>query len=246
MAGYSKRMLAIFDRLESVAYSQARHIFPISHYVKENLINHYGIPPQKITVVGTGLGVIKPFYGTKDYCNKKILYVAKGRLQDKGGELAMESFRRALELDPQLQLTIVGSEEANKYRENRNVTVLGFVSLQELQELFDSHSLFLMPALNEPWGLVYLEAMACKMPIMGLNRNGFPELSGDGKYGFAIQELDPDVLCHALVNAFRSPERLCEMGEHAQRNCLREYSWENTVTRMLAAIEGDTSSCVNS
>jgi glycosyltransferase involved in cell wall biosynthesis len=115
--------------------------------------------------------------------------------------------------------------------------VLGFVSVEELQELFNTHSLFLMPALNEPWGLVYLEAMACKMPIMGLTRNSFPELSGHGKYGFAIDEADPAMLAHALVEAFRNPERLKEMGEQGQRFCLSTFSWNKTVDRILEVVQ---------
>lgn len=239
MESYSERMVTLFDRLEEHAYSQMNHIFPISHYVKENLIEYYRVPPEKITVVGTGLGVINPFSGKKDYSARKILFAAKGRFRDKGGELVIEAFRRALEVDPHLKLTIVGSEEAEGFDKCPNITALGFIPLQDLQELFDTHSLFLMPALNEPWGLVYLEAMACKMPIIGLKRNSFPEISGYGKYGFNIEEADPAVMANVLVDAFRNPERLKEMGEQAQAYCLGQFSWEKTVNRILSVIEGD-------
>ncbi|MCL0069463.1 glycosyltransferase family 4 protein [Dehalococcoidia bacterium] len=239
MDNYSKRAVAIFDRLENRAYSQMNHIFPISNYVKENLINHYNVPSKNITVVGTGLGVIKPFEGEKDYSDRKILFVAKERFSDKGGELVIAAFRRALEVDSKLQLTIAGCKEGEKFATCPNVTSLGFIPLQSLQKLFDTHSLFVMPALNEPWGLVYLEAMACKMPIMGLNRNSFPELSGYGRYGFCIEDASPATLASALVEAFRNPERLKKMGEQAQAFCLAEFSWEKTVNRILEVIETD-------
>ncbi len=234
----SRRMTMLFDDLEKQAYAQVKHIFPISHYVKDNLVNYYGIPAEKITVVGTGLGVINPFHGEKDYSNRKILFVAKGRFKDKGGDLVMAAFEKALAIDPYLQLTIVGSEEAKKFESHPNINVLGFVSLEELQALFDSHSLFLMPAFNEPWGLVYLEAMVCKMPIMGLERNSFPELSGNGRFGFNITSEDPAVLGDAIVDAFSDLTRLHEMGAKAQAYCLQQFSWENTVNRMMNIIEG--------
>ena len=88
------------------------------------------------------------------------------------------------------------------------------------------------------WGLVYLEAMVCKMPIMGLERNSFPELSGNGRVGFNIASEDPAVLGDAIVDAFRDPSRLHEMGAKAQAYCLQQFSWENTVSRMLSVIEG--------
>jgi glycosyltransferase involved in cell wall biosynthesis len=232
-----KKNLKRIDTIEKRAYEEVEHIFAIGAYVKENLIHHYSIKPEKITVVGTGLGVIKPFTGEKDYSNKKILFTAKGRFKDKGGELVVKAFEKALEADPELQLTIVGCEDGHQYKEMTNVTTMGFIPLAELQKLFETHSLFFMPAFYEPWGLVYLEAMSCKMPVMGLNRNSFPEISGYGKYGFVIDDSDPVAAAKAMVDAFREPEKLKIMGETAQKYCLEEFTWEKVIDRIVKVQE---------
>lgn len=226
-----------FEDLEKRAYRDAQHIFPISEHVKENLVSHYGIPEQKITVVRTGLGVIKPFSGEKDYTEHRILFTAKARFKDKGGELVVAAFREAVKADPALRLTIVGNDESVKYRDCPNITTLGFVPLAKLQELFDTHSLFMMPAIYEPWGLVYLEAMSCKMPIMGLNRNSFPELSGYGQYGFAIDEPDPKAIAKTIVDIFSDCTRLKQMGESAQSHVLSNYTWEKSVDDICRVVE---------
>ena len=241
MERYTGRQVALFDRLERRCYEQVEHIFPISEYVRQNLIAHYGVPPGKVTVVGTGLGVIRPFTGVKDHAARRILFVAKGRFEDKGGDLVMAAFAKARETDPGLRLTVVGSEHAMKYAGDPGVTVLGFIPLGDLQALFDTHSLLLMPALNEPWGLVYLEAMACKMPIMGLARNSLPELSGHGRYGFVIDEADPAAIARMLVDAFADTARLKLMGEQAQARCLEQFTWARTVDRILEVIERNAS-----
>ena len=93
-----------------------------------------------------------------------------------------------------------------------------------------------MPSINEPWGLVYLEALACKMPIIGLNRNSFPEISADGKYGFMIDEPDSDRLSEILIDAFSDTQRLEEMGIQGQDYCLKNFSWNNTVTKIVETI----------
>ena len=93
-----------------------------------------------------------------------------------------------------------------------------------------------MPAINEPWGLVYLEAMACKMPIVGLNRNSFPEISGFGEYGFSVMEGTPDQLADTISKAFESPSRLKEMGTAAQNYCLSNFTWESTVNKIVDQI----------
>ena len=100
---YSDRTHAMYDKLERTSYAQMHHIFSISEYVKQNLVEHYGVPAEKITVVGTGLGAIQPFQGRKVYESKKILFTAKGRFRDKGGHLVIKAFERALANRPQSQ-----------------------------------------------------------------------------------------------------------------------------------------------
>lgn len=113
----------------------------------------------------------------------------------------------------------------------------GFIPIEELQDIFNNSSLFLMPAINEPWGLVYLEALACKMPIIGLNRNSFPEISEYGKYGFGLDNANPEELAKIILNAFDNPEQLKEMGQKAQEYCLNKFSWNNTVSKIIKTIE---------
>jgi len=236
MDGYKDRLLKDAENLERKSYAQMEHIFPISEYVKENLITHYGINPDKITVVGTGLGVIKPYFGKKDYSNGKILFAAKGRFEDKGGSLVLEAFNIALKNNPNLELIIVGQNEYTEKINLPNVKTYGFIPIDELQNIFNESSLFLMPAINEPWGLVYLEALSCKMPIVGLNRNAFPEISGNGEFGFGINEADPIKLSEILINAFSNPQKLAEIGIKGQEFCLKKFTWSNTVSKIIDTI----------
>lgn len=236
MADYSQRMVEEAEKLEKKSFQTIDHIFSVSAYVRENIIEHYGIDPAKITVVGTGLGIIQPYFGPKDYTNGQILFVAKGRFADKGGPLVLEAFQRAQQQNPNLKLTIVGQKEYPAAFDLPNLTTYGFVEIEKLQSLFETHSLFLMPALNEPWGLVYLEALACQMPIVGLDRNSFPEISGNGLYGIALKDTDPAALAELLLKCFASPEMLKSMGRAGQEYVLEKYSWEKTVDVILGKI----------
>lgn len=237
MKGYTKKLLKDAEKLERKAYNQMEHIFPISEYVKDNIVTHYGINPKKITVVGTGLGVIKPYFGLKDYSNGKILFAAKGRFEDKGGPLVLEAFIIALRSNPNLELIIVGQNEYAERIDLPNVKVYGFIPIEELQNIFNESSLFLMPAINEPWGLVYLEALACKTPIVGLNRNSFPEISRKGEYGFGLIEADPNKLSEILIKAFSDCQKLEDIGIKGQEYCLKNFSWNNTVLKIINTIE---------
>ncbi len=236
-AKYSDKLLKDAEDLEKRSYEQMEHVFTTGEYVRQNLIDHYGLSADRITAVGTGLGVITPFFGEKDYSCKKILFVAKREFEDKGGYLVLEAFKIAYERARDIELTIVGQDKYLEQMHASGVKISGFIQVQELQELFNNSSLFILPAFYEPWGLVYLEAMACGLPIIGFNRNSFPEISANGKYGFGLNSDNPEELAEIILNAFSDPERLSEMGQNAQKYCLDKFSWEYVVARIVQVIE---------
>lgn len=237
--GFSSKNIKDVNDLEIRAYKNATHIFSISEYVKQNLITKYHISSDRISVVGTGTGVIKPYFGLKHYTNGKILFAAKGRFKDKGGDLVLESFYKVLKEYPNLKLSIVGQNDYSSQINHPNIDTYGFISIDELQELFNSHSLFLMPAINEPWGLVYIEAMLCKMPIVGLNRNSFPELSGYGKYGFGIDTIDSDLLAKIIIDLIGNPSKLESVGNDCQSFAVSEFTWGKTVKMICSVVLTD-------
>lgn len=225
------------DELEQAAYNQVEHIFPIGRYVTGNLVDHYGVDPARITPVGSGLNTITPYFGEKDYQNGYILAVAKARFEDKGGSLLLEAFRLARRTHPDLKLVVVGSPGNAKFAlEATNVVFTGFVPAHDLQRLFEEASLFAMPALNEPWGLVYLEALACRTPILGLARNALPEMTGSGRYGFLVDDATPEAVASALLGAVSDPVRLRRMGVEGQAHCLKTYSWDAVAERIATRI----------
>lgn len=234
--GFSRRLLRDAEILERKTYAQMTHIFPIAEYVREDLISHYGISPDKITVVGTGLGVIQPYHGPKDYTNGKIVFAAKGRFEDKGGHLALAAFERAVKVKPELEMIVVGKNDYSDKIDHPGIRTYGYLPVDELQKIFNKGSLFLMPAISEAWGLVYLEALACRMPIVGLNRKSFPEISGYGKYGFGLDEPDPVQLGDLLVEAFNRPDQLAAMGDSGQKYCAERFTWKQVVRRIIEAV----------
>jgi glycosyltransferase involved in cell wall biosynthesis len=233
----SKRLSEDIEELDRASYHAVDHIFTIAHYVREDLMAHYGIAGDKITVVGSGRGSIVPFKGEKDYAGGPILFVARQRFADKGGEALLAGFVLARQKSPDLRLVIVGREEyKQRFSGLPGVTVHGEVPLADLQTLFEQASLFAMPAANEPWGLVYLEALSCQVPILGLRRLSLPEITRDGRYGFCLENAEPATIAEALCWAFADPAALAEMGAAGQAYCLETFTWERTVTIILDTI----------
>jgi glycosyltransferase involved in cell wall biosynthesis len=222
---------------ERAAVAAVDRFFPVSEFVADCLVEEYGVPRDRITVVGTGLGRVEPLRSEKDYSTGRLLMVAQQRFTDKGGFLLIEALRLARRSNPRLHLTLVTSPGMRrKILGAEGVTVASDLAWEQLQRLFYQAALYAMPAPCEPWGLVYLEALACKTPILALNRAAQPELAGHGRFGFLIDDASPQAVADGLLEAVSDSARLRRMGEQGQEHTLRQYSWERTARRILEVI----------
>ncbi|SMF58774.1 Glycosyltransferase involved in cell wall bisynthesis [Tistlia consotensis] len=229
-----------FEELEHQAYDQASHIFTFGRYVRDNLIGHYGVAPERVTAVGSGFGQIRPYTGLKDYARGPLVFVAKHLFAEKGGNLAVKAFRIARRQRPNLRLIIAGHDRwRDLVGDEPGVHVVGRLSWDALEELMHSASLLLQPMLNDPWGQVYLEALISRTPVAGLERNGLPEITGGGRYGFLVPQPDPVMLAETLLDAVSDPDRLAGMGAAGQRHVVANYSWPRAAEAIASVLRAE-------
>ena len=231
---YTRRAREAFERAERESLDGVAHVFTFGRYVRDNMISHYGLSPDRVTAVGSGMGSIEPWHGSKDYSRPKLLFVAKHLFQAKGGLLLVEAFRQARRRRPDLTLTIVGDQRSRAHVENcPGIELRDHLPWEELQRLYRDSTLLVQPMLNDPWGQVYLEAMVSRTPVMGLARNGLPELVDGGRHGFLVDRASPDALADAIVAALSDPGRLERMASVAQRHAVQTYSWDRVAEKIL-------------
>jgi glycosyltransferase involved in cell wall biosynthesis len=233
---YNARAHSHFEQAESEALAGLSHIFTFGGYVRDNLVRYYGLPADRVTAVGSGMGAIEPYRGDKSYERPHLLFVAKHLFQAKGGLLLLDAFERARRRRPDLALTIVGDERSRAFVGTRpGVEVKAHLPWEELQRLYREATLLVQPMLNDPWGQTYLEAMVSLTPVMGLNRHGLPELVDGGRHGFLVDRADPAALAEAILCAISDPSRLASMAAVAQRHVLQNYSWARVAQRIAYA-----------
>lgn len=234
---FTKKAGTAFETIERECYAQMRHIFTFGDYVRDNLIVHYGVEPERVTSVGSGMGQIDPYFGPKDYRAGPLLFVAKHLFEAKGGYLVLDAFRLARERRPDLELVVVSdgrdAELPRRYPEVEFRTQLRWGTLTAL---YRKAALLVQPMFNDPWGQVYLEALVSRTPVIGLNRNGLPEIASHGEQGFLVDRPDSSVLAEVILDAVSDPARLARMGLAGQRYVLRHHSWDRAVEKMAAVM----------
>ena len=226
-----------YEENDIMSLSCMDHIFTMNDWSRNELINRYGIAKSKITNIGFGIN-LPEYHGMKQYDNHKMLIVLReGTEHYKGLDLLLDAFLIAKSKITDLTLHVVGTDYKTingvyyHYNQPRSVT----------EELFRKCSLYTMPALLEPNGITYLEALANKTPIVGLNRFAFPEFCGYGKYGFIVERDDPQEVSEAIIKAFSNTSELERMGNEGQEYVHNTFSWETATEKMVSVISNDFS-----
>lgn len=236
---FSARYKKVTLNYERRLLEQVDGIFTTAWYVRDSLIDG-GVPKEKVIAVGTGLGRVTGLEGdTKDYRNGYLLFVAKRGFHVKGGHLLLDALDIAAKKRPDLRLVLIGNDDdpeskdvLDRMKKHPNIEYHNW-DTPDYKKLVRTAALYAGPALNEPWGLIYLEALVCETPVLGLERNALAQFTDNGKSGFLIKEATPDAVAAGILDAMSDPDRLERMGKAGRDYVLQTFTWDNAVEKML-------------
>lgn len=95
-----------------------------------------------------------------------------------------------------------------------HVLFMGSVTDEEKFQLLSVADIYLSTALHEGFGLVYLEAMECALPVICFNRGGQTDFLVDGKTGYLVTLGDKETFKQRMMSLLDSPEKRVEMGAY--------------------------------
>jgi glycosyltransferase involved in cell wall biosynthesis len=119
---------------------------------------------------------------------------------------------------PRIRLVIAGEgserealeEQVQTESLQKNVFFLGL--RRDIPEILSCGDVFLLSSLNEGFGLVLLEAMAMRLPIVATRVGGIPEVVVDGDTGFLVDPGNPTAMADALLKIYQDPRLANELG----------------------------------
>lgn len=125
-----------------------------------------------------------------------------------------------------------------------HVRWLGFVSEEHLPQVYWASDLFVLCTRDaskeravEGFGLVFLEAQSCGIPVVGTRTGGIPEAVTDGEGGWLIEQDDSPTLAQIIRQLVHSSELFFAAGIQARQRVLRESTWTLYVQRLLALLQ---------
>ena len=225
--------------LKSQAFKRADHLICISNVTKQDLIHHYNIPDEKISISHLGYGEqFRPMKSSQIDSRMDtpfILYVG-GRAKYKGFSDLITAYSQWT-LRHDLKLVVVGNEWNKQEAEllsrmgiQHQVLLLGRIDDRQLCALYNQARAFVYPSHYEGFGLPLLEAMACGCPVIASSIPSTCEVAGDIPFYFEVAK--PESLIAALDVCIEKNKREAEQVKMGL-SWVKQYSWQKTAQAMI-------------
>ncbi len=213
-----------FVEMERSVYQNASLLFVMSNNIKESLMQQYGIAADKIKLVyaGNNARTIESINRGK-YARKNILFVGKD-WERKGGPLLVEAFKLVQKEIPDVSLTIIGSKPDLSLQ---NCTIIEETPVEKLGEFYNQASVFCLPTKREPFGIVFIEAMLNRLPIVTNSVGATPELIINNENGYRVG-FTARAYADALITLLNDPVKCETFGERSYQIASQNYTWHNT------------------
>ncbi|MBN2458188.1 glycosyltransferase family 4 protein [Candidatus Woesearchaeota archaeon] len=172
----------IYD-IEREGFHAADKIIAVSNLTRNRVIQHYGVHPDKVTVVHNAVEFTTPPPDAIKNDDKVVLFLGRITIQ-KGPEYFLHAAKKVLEVDDSVKFVVAGSGDMEPYIVelaanlgiSRNVLFTGFLRGSDIDRAYRMASLYVMPSVSEPFGITPLEAMRNNTPCLISKNSGVSEV----------------------------------------------------------------------
>ncbi|RBY76955.1 glycogen synthase [Blastococcus sp. TF02-09] len=245
--------------VERSAYLAADAVIAVSHGMRTDVLDAYPeLDPARVHVVGNGVDAeaYRPVESPDtvralgvDPDRPYALFV--GRITRQKG--VMHLLRAAEQLPPDVGLVLCAgapdtpaerqqvADAVAELQSRRDgvVWIEAMLPREQLVPLITGATVFVVPSVYEPLGIVNLEAAACGTAVVASAVGGIPEVVDDGRTGLLVP-YDPDDaaafeagLAATMTELLRDPERAARMGAAGRERVLAEFGWPAIARRTV-------------
>ena len=242
------------------AYKRADLVIANSQFTADLLLEG-GVAKDKVAVLNLGADperfrpepkdaeLVKRY----DLDGRKVI-LSVGRLViRKGQDMTIRAMPTILEKIPNAVYLIGGTgaygTELRKLVDSlglgSHVRFIGSIADEEMVKTFNLADVFIMANRLmkgsgdlEGFGIVFLEAGACEVPVIGGRSGGVPDAIIDGETGFLIDGNSPEPISETVIRILSDPELAERMGRNGRERVCREQSWNHVASRFGELLQG--------
>lgn len=249
----SPPLKAYLDVVVPRSAQRADHILADSQATRNDLIELYGIAPEKITVLLSGVdarfqpvtdAAARAAVREKYDLGERPYIFTIGTVQPrKNYARLMQALARLRAGGQDVTLVIAGGKgwledpiyaAMDELKLRGHVYFIGFANDADLPALYSEARALAFPSLYEGFGLPILEAMACGTPVATANVSSMPEAAGDA--ALLIDPHDVDALTDALDRLLRDESLRTDLIARGHAQAAR-FTWKRAAQELIAVYD---------
>lgn len=218
-----------FWQRELLEYELADYIAIPSEFARESFIRH-GVPEHKLLVNAYGVDLSSFRQVAKEDDKFRIINVG-GLHARKGAQYLLQAISELKDLD--IEFWHVGSVSTEthalikRYADDR-FTFHGHKPQNELYKFYSQASIFTIASIEDGFGMVIPQAMACGLPVICTTNTGGADLIGeDGEVGYIVPIRDVSALKKRIQYLYENQHLAQEMGQRAKARVASGLTWDD-------------------
>lgn len=167
----------------------------------------------------------------------------------KGCQVLVRAMEKVVKQNPRVKALVIGSGQgqdgdnetivkklARDLSLERNIIFVGFQPQEKIKGFYSLFDIFVHPSLEpEPFATVVVQAMMCKLPVIGTNIGGTPEIIDNGKNGILVNPDNPEELSEAILKIATDAQLRKRLGSIAYQSVYPDLT-ERSVTKKMERI----------
>jgi len=230
---------------------EAWRVICCTRFMAHEIHDYFGSPYDKLDVVPNGVdpsafqaldGVDLSAFRAR-WCwpeEKLVLYVGRV-VHEKGVYDLVDSVPRVLERAPEAKFVIAGKgpelapivARVKGLNLAHKVVFPGFLPDEDRDKLYKVADCAVFPSLYEPFGIVALEAMAARAPVVVSEVGGLKEVVRHAETGITIYPRNPESCAWGIVHTLRHPEWAQQRVKNAYAEVLSVYNWDTIAAQTI-------------
>jgi len=218
-----------------------KKLFIQNKYRLEQYNKLYKIPKEKLEYIPNAIN-LEDFKINENkenlrkkfnFKNEEILILFVGRLEKAKGLIELiDSFENLNKKYKNVKLLIAGNGSLKNFiikksNKSKNIVYFGHLSFEKLKKIYKISDIFVLPTYYESFGLVLIEAMAFRLPIISTLVEGPMNIVENGKSGFLIKPKDRKELTKKLEILINDEELRKKMGKYGREKVEKEFNWDS-------------------
>ena len=218
-------------------------VIACSQYMADQISDYFQCPRPKIDIIPNGVDTTRfdllegqdlaQFRSRFAMPQEKIVFTVGRVVQEKGMQILVKAMPLVLAQFPSVKAVVAGKgPELDALRSlawstgvGEKVFVVGFISDEDRDRLFKVADCAVFPSLYEPFGIVALEAMAARCPVVVSEVGGLKDVVKHAETGITVYPDDPASLAWGILHTLQHPDWAAARAESAYRTAREEYSW---------------------